>query len=222
MKKSSISIFIVDDNNLLREGLVSMLSEQKDIIVIGTASSGEKALKQIKDLQPEVALIDIGMPGKDGIEVTKALRQDLPEVKVIILGMLDLTDEIMACIEAGASGYVLKEASFDYLVDTIRSVHCGESFCSPQMTASLFSRIAELADECMPSKSQGSIKLTARELEIINLIAEGLSNKEISQRLFIETQTVKNHVHNILDKLQLHNRLEAVQYARERNLLKKK
>jgi len=133
-----------------------------------------------------------------------------------------LTDEIMACIESGASGYVLKEASFDYLVDTIRSVHCGESFCSPQMTASLFSRIAELADERMPSKSHGSIKLTARELEIINLIAEGLSNKEISQRLFIETQTVKNHIHNILDKLQLHNRLEAVQYARERNLLKKK
>ncbi|MBN2413063.1 response regulator transcription factor [candidate division KSB1 bacterium] len=218
----SIHLFIVDDNRLLREGLVSMLDDQEDLVVIGTASSGDEALEQIKDLRPEVALIDIGMPDKDGIEVTQVLYQDAPEVKVIILGMIDLTDEIIQCIEAGAAGYVLKEASFDYLVETIRSVHRGESFCSPQMTASLFTRIAELAIERMPKIPTSSVKLTNRELEIINLIAEGLPNKEIAQRLFIETQTVKNHVHNILDKLQLHNRLEAVQYAHERNLLKKK
>ncbi len=216
-----IHLFIVDDNRLLREGLVSMLAEQKDIIVIGAAASGGTAIKQIKELRPEVALIDIGMPGKDGIEVTQELHRDLPEVKVVILGMVDLTDEIMACIEAGASGYVLKETSFDHLVETIRSVHRGESFCSPQMTASLFTRIAELAGERMPGKAQSSVKLTGRELQIINLIAEGLSNKEISKRLSIETQTVKNHIHNILDKLQLHNRLDAVEYARERKLLKK-
>jgi two-component system NarL family response regulator len=216
-----IRVFIVDDNRLLREGLVSMLAEQEDMTVIGAAANGRKALEQIKDLRPEVALIDIGMPDKDGIEVTQTLRRDVPEVKVIILGMVDLTDEIMACIEAGAAGYVLKEASFDYLVETIRSVHRGESFVSPQMAASLFSRIAELATERLPRIPQSSIKLTGRELEIINLIAAGLSNKEIAKRLSIETQTVKNHVHNILDKLQLHNRLEAVQYARERNLLKK-
>lgn len=217
-----IKIFIVDDNRLLREGLVSMLAEQEDITVVGAAASGRKAIKQIKELKPQVALIDIGMPGKDGIEVTQELRRDLPEVKVVILGMADLTGEIMACIEAGAAGYVLKEASFNYLVETIRSVHRGESFCSPQMAASLFSRIAELASERLPSIADSSVKLTGRELEIINEIAEGLSNKEIAKRLSIETQTVKNHVHNILDKLQLHNRLEAVQYAHERNLLKKK
>jgi DNA-binding NarL/FixJ family response regulator len=219
--KKSINVFIADDNRLLREGLVSMLGEQKDIVVIGKASSGHVALEQIKKLRPDVALIDTGMPDKDGIEVTKALHQEAPEVRVIILGVIDLTEEIMACIEAGAAGYVLKEDSFDHLIDTIHSVHRGESFCSPQFTASLFSRIAELASERMPKISASSIKLTSRELEIINLIAEGLPNKEIAQRLFIETQTVKNHVHNILDKLQLHNRFEAVQYARERNLLKK-
>lgn len=198
-----------------------MLGEQEGFVVIGTAPSGQEALEKIKELRPEVALIDIGMPDKDGIEVSQALHQDAPEVKVIILGMIDLTDEIMACIEAGAAGYVLKEASFDFLVETIRSVHRGESFCSPQMTASLFTRIAELASESLPKMPPSSVKLTNRELEIIGLIAEGLPNKEIAQRLFIETQTVKNHVHNILDKLQLQNRLEAVQYARERNLLKK-
>ena len=217
-----IRIFIADDNRLLREGLVSMLAEQQDIAVIGKAPSGNDALAKIIKLCPDIALIDIGMPDKDGIELTKALYDDVPQVKVVILGMIDLTDEIMQCIEAGAAGYVLKEGSFDALVETIRSVHRGESFCSPQMTASLFSRIAELASEKMQKISTNSVKLTARELDVIHLIAEGLPNKEIANRLFIETQTVKNHVHNILDKLQLKNRLEAVQYARDRNLLETK
>jgi len=192
----TIRTFVVDDLRLLREGLVSLLAEQQDITVIGTAASGSTALAKIKELRPEVALIDIGMPGKDGITVTQALRQELPEVKVIILGMPDLTNEIMACIEAGAAGYVLKEASFDHLLETIRAVHQGESFCSPRMAASLFSRIAEFVRERMPSLPPSSIKLTARELEIINEIADGLSNKEIAERLSIEPQTVKNHIHN--------------------------
>jgi len=217
-----IRVFIVDDNRLLREGLASMLAEQADISVIGAAAGGRKALEQIKDLRPQVALIDIGMPGKDGIEVTQELRRNLPVVKVVILGMVDLADEIMACIEAGAAGYVLKEASFDSLVETIRSVHRGESFVSPQMAASLFSRIAELAGERGLKIPLSAVKLTGRELEIINQIAAGLSNKEIARRLAIEAQTVKNHIHNILDKLRLHTRLEAVEYARDRKLLKEK
>ena len=216
-----IRIFVVDDLRLLREGLVSLLAEQEEITVIGTAASGSKALAKIKELRPDVALIDIGMPGKDGLAVTQALRREAPAVKVIILGMPDLNEEIMACIEAGAAGYVLKEATIDYLVETIRAVHGGESFCSPRLAASLFSRIAELVSERQPAIPQSAIKLTAREVEIIKEIAEGLSNQEIGQRLSIQPQTVKNHIHNILDKLQLHNRLEAVHYARERNLLKK-
>jgi two-component system NarL family response regulator len=216
-----IRVFVVDDLRLLREGLVSLLAEQGNITVVGTAASGSKALEKIKELRPEVALIDIGMPGKDGLTVTQALRREAPEVKVIILGMPDLNDEIMACIEAGAAGYVLKEAAFDSLVETILAVHQGESFCSPRMAASLFSRIAELVSERRPRIAQSAIKLTPRELDIISEIAGGLSNKEIAQRLSIEPQTVKNHIHNILDKLQLHNRQEAVHYARERNLLKK-
>jgi DNA-binding NarL/FixJ family response regulator len=217
--KKRIRIFIADDNRLLREGLASMLAEIDDITVVGMASSGSQALDQIKKLLPEVALVDIGMPDKDGLDVTQTLHENFPAIKVIILGMPDLTDEIMACIEAGAAGYVIKEASFEYLVESIRSVQRGESFCSPRMAASLFSRIAELAGERIP---ESSVKLTAREVEIINKIADGLSNKEIAAQLYIEEQTVKNHVHNILDKLQLHNRLEAVQYARERKLLNKK
>jgi DNA-binding NarL/FixJ family response regulator len=212
----SVRIFIADDNRLLREGLASMLAEIDDITVVGMASSGSEAINQIRKLLPEVALVDIGMPDKDGLDVTETLHKELDTVKVIILGMPDLTDEIMACIEAGAAGYVLKEASFEYLVESIRSVQRGESFCSPRMAASLFSRVAELAGEKI---SENSVKLTQREVEIINKIADGLSNKEIAEQLYIELQTVKNHIHNILDKLQLHNRLEAVQYAREKKLL---
>jgi len=215
----SIKVYIVDDNRLLREGLAFMLAEEDGLEVVGAAENGIDALAQMRDLRPDVALIDIGIPGKDGIEVTKTLRQDVPTVKVIILGMLDVTNEIMACIEVGAAGYVLKEASFDYLVETIRSANRGESFCSPQVAASLFSRVAELAGDQIP---ESSVKLTPREIQIVNTIAEGLSNKEIAQRLSIEVQTVKNHVHNVLDKLQLHTRLEAVQYARERNMLNKR
>ena len=217
--EESICVFIADDNRLLREGLASMLDEIKDMKVVGMASSGSQALDQIKLILPDVALVDIGMPDKDGLDVTMALHKDLPTVKVIILGMPDLTEEIMTCIEAGAEGYVLKEASFDYLVESIRSVHRGESFCSPRMAASLFSRVAELSREKIP---ESSVKLTPREIEVINKIADGFSNKEIAGKLFIEEQTVKNHIHNILDKLQLHNRLEAVQYARERKLLNDK
>ena len=217
--EKSIRIFIANDNRLLREGLAAMLIEIDDISVVGMAASGSEALDQIKKILPDVALVDIGMPDKDGLDVTEKLHKDLPTVKVLILGMPDLTDEIMTCIEAGAAGYVLKEASFKYLVESIRSVQRGESFCSPRMAASLFSRVAELAGEKIP---ESSVKLTRREVEVINKIADGLSNKEIAEQLCIEEQTVKNHIHNILDKLQLHNRLEAVQYARDRKLLNKK
>ena len=217
--KNPIRIFIADDNRLLREGLAAMLAEIDDITVVGMAASGQQTLEQIKQLVPEVALVDIGMPDKDGLEITQALHQELPAVKVIILGMPDLTDEIMSCIEAGAAGYILKEASFESLVDSIRSVLRGESFCSPRMAASLFSRVAELAGERIP---KNSVKLTPREIEVINKIAVGSSNKEIAGQLHIEEQTVKNHIHNILDKLKLHNRLEAVEYAREKRLLTKR
>ncbi|MGH7453731.1 MAG: LuxR C-terminal-related transcriptional regulator, partial [bacterium] len=215
-----IRVFIVDDNLLFCESLASMLAEQEGIVVTGTAASGGEAQEQIKALRSEVVLIDIGMTAEDAIEMTHALHRDLPEVKVIILGMVDVTDKIMACIEAGAAGYVLKDASFVYLVEMIRSVHRGESFCSPRVAASLFSRIAELTDGHLPRLSQSSARLTARELEIIKLIDEGLPNKEIAKRLTIEAQTVKTHIHNILDKLQLHNRVEAAKFARERKLLK--
>lgn len=222
MNSKPIHIFIADDNCLLLEGLASMLGKEEDFVMAGTAQSGSEAIDKITAVLPDVALIDIGMLDMGGLEVTRILHSDLPKVKVIILGLVDLTDEIIECIEAGAKGYVLKEASFEHLVETILLVHQNETFCSPRMAASVFSRIAELTGKAKEKLPPDSVKLTARELDVINLIAEGLSNKEIAQQLFIETQTVKNHIHNILDKLQLHKRFEAVQYALEKKLLPKK
>jgi len=216
----AINIFIVDDL-LMREGLVSLLSMLVFFAVVGTAACSSEAAARIKALRPAVVLVNIGLPGREGLALTQTLRREVPEVKVILLGVPDLADEIMRSIEAGAAGYVLRESSFDYLVATIRAVHGGEAFCSPRVAASLFSRVAELAAERVPPIAQSSVKLTTRELEIVNQIAQGLSNKEIARRLSIGPQTVKNHIHNILDKLQVHTRLQAVHYANERNLLNK-
>lgn len=216
----AIKIFLVDDL-LMREGLVSLLSMLVFIAVVGTAAGGSEAVTRIKVLRPAVALVNIGLPDWDGLTLTQTLRRETPEVKVIMLGVPDLPDEIIRCIEAGAAGYVLKDSSFDHLVATVRAVHHGEAFCSPRVAASLFSRIAELTAQHMPEVAQSSVKLTARELEIVSQIALGLSNKEIAQRFSIAPQTVKNHIHNILDKLQVHTRLQAVHYAHERNLLNK-
>lgn len=213
----SIGIYIVEDNRLFREGLVFMLAEIEDLAVVGSSDNGQEAMEQIKSLDPALALIDISLPDDEGIYLTESLRREKPNVKVIIIGIPNLSDEVMSCIEAGAVGYVLKEASFDYLIQTIRAAIRGESFITPRMASFLFIRMAELSAD---KTEQNSIQLTPREVEIINEIAVGLTNKEIAQQLFIEVQTVKNHVHNILDKLQLHNRLEAVQYARTRHLLK--
>ena len=211
-------IFVLDDNLLLLEGLCSLLDREQDITVVGSATSGAEAVARIEELRPDVALVDIAMPEQDGLAVTRALRKAAPDVRIIILGLIDSAPEIMAYIEAGIAAYSLKETSYGHLVETIRTAMRGEFNCTPQMATSLFSRIAELASEEMVVKGN-STTLTERELEILQEVAQGLTNKDIGERLFIGTQTVKNHIHNILDKLSLHNRLEAVTFAREQELL---
>jgi len=212
-------LFILADNHLLREGLMAMFMEQHDFAVVGSVVNGGKALAHVKEVRPDVVLIDIGMPDSAGIEVTKLLHRDAPEIRVIVMGMIGDPNGIMECIEAGISGYVLKETSFDQLLETIRAVMRGESNCTPELAAALFKRITEMADDLQRKASPEITALTNREVEVLNLVAVGMTNKTIGQQLYIETQTVKNHVHNILDKLHLHNRIEAVAYARARNLL---
>ena len=212
---------ILTDNKLLREGLKAMFTEQHDFAVVDSVDDSEKTLAKIEEVRPDVVLIDISMPDNVAIELTRLLRRDAPDTVVVGIGMIDDPREIMEYIEAGISGYVLKEASFYQLLQTLRAVVRGESNCTPELAAALFKRITEMADDLRRKEAEQMDTLTKRELEVLNLVSVGMTNKAIGQQLFIETQTVKNHVHNILDKLNLQNRTEAVAHARAGKLLDK-
>jgi DNA-binding NarL/FixJ family response regulator len=171
-------------------------------------------------LCPDVIIMDLALLGRDGLEEIRQLRETFSEVKILIMGLTEQESDILACIEAGAAGYLSQEASLEDLLKNIRAVAAGEALCAPKMVGFLFARIAEDARERERLQALGLTQLTCREREIVTLIEEGLSNKEIAVRLQIELQTVKNHVHNILEKLQLDNRREAAQHARKQGLLR--
>jgi DNA-binding NarL/FixJ family response regulator len=175
---------------------------------------------ELERLRPDVIVLDLSLPGRDGLGEARQIRGVFPEAKILMTGLSELASDVLACIEAGAAGYLPQEASFEELLNNIYAVAAGEALCSPKITSVLFSRIAEAARERDAAKLLGLTNLTPRELETIALIEEGLSNKEIAVRLEIEVKTAKNHVHNILDKLQLNGRREAARYAREQGLLK--
>jgi two-component system, NarL family, nitrate/nitrite response regulator NarL len=201
-------IFMVADIRLYREGLARCLAEGYD--VVGTASDGKEALQRVFELRPELVLVDMAML-ESAVTVRAIIELD-SRVRVVALAVPETEGHVLACAEAGISGYVPREAALGDLFATIKSVANGEAVCSPRIAASLFRRVAALAAERAPDSPQAV--LTAREVEIADLINEGLSNKEIAGRLYIQVATVKNHVHNILEKLQVHRRAEAAALLR--------
>jgi two-component system, NarL family, nitrate/nitrite response regulator NarL len=201
-------IFIVADIRLYREGLARCLGENYD--VVGAASDGRDAVQGVSELRPELVLLDMAMLESAG--TVRAIGELAPEVRVVALAVPETEGHVLACAEAGISGYVPREASLGDLVATIDSIASGEVVCSPRIVAGLFRRVARLAAERPPDSPH--TLLTNREAQIVALIDEGLSNKEIARRLFIEVATVKNHVHNILEKLQVHRRAEAAATVR--------
>ena len=204
------SIFIVADTRLYREGLARCLTDTYK--VLGTASDGEDAVRAALELRPDVMLVDMAM--LESASTVRAIAEVDPRVTVVALAVPETEGHVLACAEAGVSGYVPRQASLTDLVATIESVAYGEAVCSPRIVAGLFRRVATLAADRAPAAP--STALTARQAEILDLIDQGLSNKEIARRLFIEVATVKNHVHNILEKLEVHRRGEAA--ARMRRL----
>jgi two-component system, NarL family, nitrate/nitrite response regulator NarL len=202
-----ISVLIVADIRLYQEGLARALGQEDRIRVVGAAASVSEALKRITDLRPEVVLVDAAVPA--GFGGIRTIVEAAPDVKVVALALPEAEDDVIACAEAGASGYVPREGTIADLGAVIECVTRGEALCSPRMTASLLKRIASLAAERHPPPPE--MNLTSREIEIITLIDQGLSNKEIAQRLSIALSTVKNHVHSILDKLHVHRRAEAAE-----------
>jgi DNA-binding NarL/FixJ family response regulator len=213
-----LRVLIVDDHALFRRGLQMVLSSEPDIDVVGEASDGAEALDKAKALKPHVVLMDVRMPKRSGIEAAGAIRDALPEAKILMLTMSDEEADLYEAIKAGASGYLLKEISIEEVPDAIRSVWAGQSRISPSMASKLLSEFAAMSQRGGDAKAAGA-QLTPREMQVLKLVAQGLNNKDIAEKLFISENTVKNHIRNILDKLHLHSRMEAVVYAVKEKLL---
>jgi two-component system, NarL family, nitrate/nitrite response regulator NarL len=208
-----IRVLVVAGVRFYREGIARALDADGRFLVAAAVADVEAAVPAIRKLDPHAVLLDL--PDADGAPLVRAILRRAPEARIVALGVAELEDEMMALAEAGVAGYVTRESSIADLIRTVESVAAGEAICSPRITATLMRRVADLArdrDRKAPDR-----KLTLREQQILALIDEGLSNKEIATRLRIEYATVKNHVHNILDKLHVHRRAEAAAAVRGRN-----
>jgi len=199
-------VLIVTDVRLFREGLDEVLRRRSELTVAGTASRASEALQQVNDLQPDVALVDVRM--RESLALVRAMSQLCPQTKVMVVGVADIEDEVLACAEAGVAGFVPLQASVDELVAAIEGAARGELACSARMASVLLRHVGTLA---LAQKSPRFMPaLTVRELEILRLLDRHLTNKEIARQLGIEIATVKNHVHRLLEKLQVHRRMDAV------------
>jgi len=216
MKKNKI--LIIEDNRVLREGLVSLIKGEKDMRVVATLGSGNDILPLIQKSKPQVILLDLGLWNNERKQVLEKIRNDFPCVQLIGMGLIPSQTDIIESVEAGASGFILKDASTNELLGTIRSVTQGIKVLPPQLLNTLFTHVIENALKKGKGKLATAVKMTKREREIIALIADGMSNKEIAQQLNIATHTVKSHVHNIMEKLDLHTRLQLSKFTREENL----
>jgi DNA-binding NarL/FixJ family response regulator len=206
-----ISVVLIEDNRLVREGMTALLNQTSDFRVVAAGPSGDPAL--LRDSQPDVILLDVGLWDDDSVRVAETVRNESPHSKVIIMDLLPVHEDIVEFVNAGVSGFILKDATFEDLVSTIRSVADGAHVLPPEMTSSLFSQIAKDAIVRGRAEAMEAVRMTAREREVVGLIGEGLSNKEIAGRLSIATHTVKSHVRNVMEKLALHTRLQIAAYA---------
>jgi DNA-binding NarL/FixJ family response regulator len=206
-----ISVAIIEDNRLVREGISVLLNQVTDIRVVAAGSSGDTSLLQ--DVNPQVVLLDVGLGNGDSLRVAEKVKKEFPECKIIVMDLLPVPEEIEEFVNGGVSGFIMKDDTLEDLVNTIRTVAEGAHVLPPQMGGTLFSRIARDAVAEGRPEALESVRMTPREREVINLIAEGLSNKEIAERLHIATYTVRSHVRNVMEKLMLHTRLQIAAYA---------
>jgi DNA-binding NarL/FixJ family response regulator len=214
-----IRVLIADDQPLYRRGLEVVLHTEEHIEVVGEAENGEEAIAKAEELAPDVVLMDVRMPRINGIEATQAIRDRVPTTKILMLTVSDEDSDLYEAIKAGASGYLLKEVSVEEVADSIRAVMQGESKITPSMASKLINEFSAMSKRADERQRLPVPALTARELEVLKLVAKGMSNREIADELFISENTVKNHVRNILEKLHLHSRMEAVMYALREKLL---
>jgi len=216
-----IRTMIVDDHALFRRGLEMVLDEEADIDLVGQASDGSEAVEKAGESLPDVVLMDIRMPRSSGIEACRAMKEVAPSAKIVMLTISDEEEDLFEAIRAGASGYLLKDLPLDEVAETVRAVHGGQSLINPSMAGKLLTEFATLArrDEEERAQQVPAPRLTEREMQVLKLVARGMNNRDIAKELFISENTVKNHVRNILEKLQIHSRMEAVMVAVREKLI---
>ena len=208
-------VLIADDHQLFREGLVNLLSSAPDIDVIAEAEDGKDATEKTKKLKPDVLLIDIGMPHMNGIEATRVLKKDMPELKIIAVSMHSDRQFVKGILEAGADGYLLKNCTYRQLIDAIQSVKSGKKYLSDDITEMIIKGYLDPTE----TETESYTELSEREMEILKLYAEGKSTREISEKLFISVKTVGTHKQHILEKLGLKNNADLVKYAIKEGLI---
>ncbi len=216
---SAVRVLVVDDQALFREALVTLLGARPEVEVVGEAGVGQQALERAAALQPDVVLMDLHMPVLDGIATTRRLRVEQPGVRVLALTTFDDDEDVFAALRAGALGYLLKDVSADRLVEAVLSAARGESVLQPSVAAKVVARFAQLDDTPRGRPQPLVVPLSDRELDVLRLLADGRSNREIATALFLAEGTVKNHVTNVLGKLGARDRTQAALRARALDLL---
>ncbi len=208
-----IRIMIVDDQSLIRDGLAMILNLRPELEVVGTASDGDEVVQKVKQLQPEIILMDIRMPRMNGVEGTRLVREKFPYIKVLMLTTFSDSELIFEALEQGASGYLLKDMETDAIAQAILTVHSGGVVLPQDITAQIIEELkkTKVAVECNPPEQLK--QLTEREVDVLRAIGLGLNNKEIAEKLFITEGTVKNHVSNLISELELRDRTQAAIYA---------
>ena len=210
---NKIRLLLIEDNRLLRDGILSILKGHEDIIIIAASGDGKNTLQKIKQLKPNVILLDLGLRSQNSLHVVEIVKKDFPDAKIIVMDLAPVQADILQYVKAGANGFILKDASLNEFLLTIRSVAEGSTILPPLLVDSLFSQIVDHAVKDGKFKLKEAVRMTAREREVIGFLGEGLANKEIAQKIHVSTYTVKSHIHNIMEKLALHTRLEIANYS---------
>ncbi len=212
-------ILIVDDHPLFREGLKFLIARYPRFEIVGEAGNGREGLRMSQKLKPDLILMDLSLPDKSGIDITRDILSHLPQTRVIILSMHSKIDHVTESFGAGASGYIVKESAAEKLIQGLEAVSRGEFYLDSSLSSKVVKRLAELPEKTAQIKDIGYESLTPREQQVMRLLAEGISIKEIAERLFISPKTVENHRTNIMSKLEIHSAMELIRYAARLGLI---
>ena len=213
MTMKKIRLLLIEDNRLLRDGIFSILKGHKDIIIIAASGDGKNLLSKIQKLKPNVVLLDLGLRSQNSLHVVEMVRRDFPQAKIIVMDLAPVQADILQYVKAGANGFILKDASLNDFLITIRTVSEGATVLPPLLVDSLFSQIIDHAVREGKPKLKEAVRMTKREREVIQFLGDGMSNQQIGQKIRASTYTVKSHIHNIMEKLALHTRLEIANYS---------